>query len=422
MIKKQRGSAAVLALVMLLFLALAGGAWVLMHAQDNATAMSDAKEQQAWYAAESGVKRAKAELENSNTVWKWLNTDKDKDFKNDDKFVPLDPDKKTADAKTAQYAVSITYPSGDTTIYLGENTGMVATAGTTTYTITSVGKYMETTKVIKEEVPVKISGSSDETQKPKLSGAMVTTAGNILFTNSTSEINGNVSASGTISDKTHGGSGGMLTPGQILDPYADSFLTKMPAELFEKNHYTYDGELKNINNQKTPAAVLEANKTYYWNTDTDYVSNNWIVITAGEGATLVIDGTKDVAYNSLVCPTSGKPLTIVFLNTQSNGILRGNINPNGARLRVLSPGNLTLDNNSNYSSSSKYMFLCNGNMIVNTPLDVAYLSANGTVTMWKPFKGQVFAKGDVTINNPMTVDTSVLDDPDFLLPAGMTAD
>jgi Tfp pilus assembly protein PilX len=63
--RSQRGSMAVVALVMMLFLLIAGFAWLPMLAHENKTAQNDWEEQQAWYAAEAGFVRAKTELNNS---------------------------------------------------------------------------------------------------------------------------------------------------------------------------------------------------------------------------------------------------------------------------------------------------------------------------------------------------------------------
>ena len=71
--QSQRGSVTVIAIAMLLFLMLIAVAWLPMMTMEKTAASSDYREQQAWYAAEAGYKRAVAQLEAGNTLWKdWL--------------------------------------------------------------------------------------------------------------------------------------------------------------------------------------------------------------------------------------------------------------------------------------------------------------------------------------------------------------
>lgn len=70
--QKQRGSVTVIAIVMLLFLMVVAIAWLPMMTMEKTAASSDYREQQAWYAAEAGYKRAVAELSAGNNYWNWL--------------------------------------------------------------------------------------------------------------------------------------------------------------------------------------------------------------------------------------------------------------------------------------------------------------------------------------------------------------
>ena len=58
--QKQRGSVTVIAIVMLLFLMVVAIAWLPMMTIEKTAASSDYREQQAWYAAEAGYKKAAA--------------------------------------------------------------------------------------------------------------------------------------------------------------------------------------------------------------------------------------------------------------------------------------------------------------------------------------------------------------------------
>lgn len=48
-----------------------------MLTTEKTAAASDYREQQAWYAAEAGYKRAVAALENKNNDWGWITKDAD---------------------------------------------------------------------------------------------------------------------------------------------------------------------------------------------------------------------------------------------------------------------------------------------------------------------------------------------------------
>lgn len=67
--QKQRGSVTVIAIVMLLFLMVVAIAWLPMMTIEKTAASSDYREQQAWYAAEAGYKKAVAALDNKNSNW-----------------------------------------------------------------------------------------------------------------------------------------------------------------------------------------------------------------------------------------------------------------------------------------------------------------------------------------------------------------
>ena len=68
----KRGSVTVIALVFLLFLAILAGSWIIMMTQEKTNAMTDQKQQQAWYAAEAGYKRALTQIKQKNSDWTWL--------------------------------------------------------------------------------------------------------------------------------------------------------------------------------------------------------------------------------------------------------------------------------------------------------------------------------------------------------------
>jgi len=148
----RKGSATVMALLFLLFFTIIGVAWAAMMNMESTSSAADKDEQQAWYAAESGVKKAQVELLNQNTKWSWLATT----VTGTDNYVAL--------ANDAQYRVCIYYfAETDTTkrnpIFLSSSKSMVTGSGSTTYIIKSIGKYKDSTRTLSKEYTITIKSS-----------------------------------------------------------------------------------------------------------------------------------------------------------------------------------------------------------------------------------------------------------------------
>jgi len=153
----RKGSATVMALIFLLFFVVAGAGWAAMMAKEEGTATGDTNAQQAWYAAEAGMKRAQVELLSKNTGdgWEWLAGSADVPS---DKFVNLETGKSPVDNAKPMYGVAISYPdsAAKKTVYLSTTQPMVTTTNTTTvYTITSIGKYKDSMRKIIKTFSVK---------------------------------------------------------------------------------------------------------------------------------------------------------------------------------------------------------------------------------------------------------------------------
>ena len=104
--QKQRGSVTVIAVVMLLFLMIIAIAWLPMMTMEKTAASSDYREQQAWYAAEAGYKRAIAALNDGSSEWNnWLS--KIAEIKSGD-FYLNSLDNQKADKQGVWYATAIT--------------------------------------------------------------------------------------------------------------------------------------------------------------------------------------------------------------------------------------------------------------------------------------------------------------------------
>ena len=106
--QKQRGSVTVIAIVMLLFLMVVAIAWLPMMTIEKTAASSDYREQQAWYAAEAGYKKAVAALDNKNSNWTWLTPENYIQGSDSGSFGHLSIDGGKADQNGIWYAVGIT--------------------------------------------------------------------------------------------------------------------------------------------------------------------------------------------------------------------------------------------------------------------------------------------------------------------------
>ena len=130
--QKQRGSVTVIAIVMLLFLMVVAIAWLPMMTMEKTAASSDYREQQAWYAAEAGYKKAVAALENKNSNWTWLTSENYIQGSDSGSFEHLSIDGSKVDKDSVWYAVGITENNVDlASDYTPEDSGA--------YQITSVG-------------------------------------------------------------------------------------------------------------------------------------------------------------------------------------------------------------------------------------------------------------------------------------------
>ena len=158
--KDQRGSVTVIAVVMLLFLMIIAVAWLPMLTTEKTAAASDYSEQQAWYAAEAGYKRAVAELEAGEINSKWLSSGGDLENGTfDEKNILKIPETQTkaVESSAIWYAVAIDGISKDKT-YSPE-------AGKT-YAITSVGSCQGIRKVIRKDFTLGDDGESEGEEEP----------------------------------------------------------------------------------------------------------------------------------------------------------------------------------------------------------------------------------------------------------------
>ena len=140
--QKQRGSVTVIAVVMLLFLMIIAIAWLPMMTMEKTAASSDYREQQAWYAAEAGYKRAIAALNDGSSEWNnWLS--KIAEIKSGD-FYLNSLDNQKADKQGVWYATAITEIKDDNEV------DVTIPGDKANYIITSVGSCQGIRKVMRK--------------------------------------------------------------------------------------------------------------------------------------------------------------------------------------------------------------------------------------------------------------------------------
>jgi hypothetical protein len=284
---------------------------------------------------------------------------------------------------------------------------------------------MDSTKIISVEDFTPVSGGGgggggggDPTTKPTLGDNIVSATGIVTVENSNEGFIKGFFAGSKVIDET-GAQFVSKNPHAGIGTYSGEFLTKMPDEIFDKNNYTYDGGILSGTLWKY---TLEANKTYYMDFNSASVPNNFTVDASNAaGCTWVVSGINGRMFK-LTGPTSGVPLTIVILDKEAT--VGFNMNNKKIRLRILAAGNFTYGNNGSNGFYGYGMFLSNGNMTLQSPIDQAYLSVNGDLRVDRScntFYGQALVSGNAYMGSgKLRYDSTVLDDPEFLLPSGMT--
>jgi hypothetical protein len=410
MMKSQRGSMAVIALVMMLFLLIAGFAWLPMLAYENKTVQNDWEEQQAWYAAEAGFVRAKTELNNSadGGDWSWLAKSVSKADLNA-AMISI-ADNILTGTKQVKYAVYIS----------PELSSKDAPVAATEYSITAVGQVNGMQKILKKTFTTAASsGGGGDT--PKALDAMVAAGGKIIvrdpwmkfnsdgtiFNSTTLDVNPNSDASagnakwwGTLSGKlyTH------LTDSMFVYPSATA-----------KGYLTYGGTLNLASNQ---TVYMDSLQITDWQGAHPVYTGSSINVYGEAGSTVYFTNAvvSKLAFNGITGPSSGEPLNIII----DGDISISNLSFSG-NVRVIVNGILTLAGG---SGSGNFMFLSNGDITVKQSISSIhnlFLSSDGNIAITGDFTGQMQAKGNVDIwgvGATYTFNGGVL--KVFSLPVGMT--
>ncbi|MEA5091210.1 MAG: hypothetical protein VB014_00780 [Acidaminococcaceae bacterium] len=409
--RSQRGSMAVVALVMMLFLLIAGFAWLPMLAQENKTAQNDWEEQQAWYAAEAGFVRAKTELNNSadGGDWSWLAKSASKADLNA-AMISIVDDILTG-TKQAKYAVYISPELSSTD----------APTAATEYSITAVGQVNGMQKILKKTITTAASsGGNSGGDTPTAPDAMVAAGGKIMVHDPWMHFNsdGTIFTSTTL--KVNPNSDASAGNANWWSSLANTLYTHLPDSMFvypsgtAKGYLTYGGTL-NLGAGET--AYMDSLQITDWQGAHPAYSGSFN-ITGATGSTVYFTSAvaSKLVFNGITGPSSGEPLNIIIDgDADISGLsFSGNV-------RIIVKGTLTL---SGGNGSGNFMFLSNGNITVKQSISAIhnlFLSSDGDIKIAGDFKGQMQAKGNIDIfgvGSTYTFNGDVL--KAFSLPAGMT--
>jgi len=399
--RSQRGSMAVVALVMMLFLLIAGFAWLPMLAHENKTAQNDWEEQQAWYAAEAGFVRAKTELNNSTDGgdWSWLAKSASKADLN--AAMRSIVDDILTGTKQAKYAVYISPELSSTD----------APTAATEYSITAVGQVNGMQKILKKTVTTAASNTGIQ-----LSG-LIQAGGTVTVENSNYNIAGDVYASQKIIDNT--GNQNPTKNGNYVSTYQSTIATKIPDSVFLQSNYanlttiTPTGQWNAIN--------IRTSGNYLINWPLDF---NWgYLLTSTSDVTLFVHSAKPITFyttNGIVGPTdtTKPPLTIIFDNDVifSGGPVTGNV-------RILVKGAIDYEVNGSKKDNDIIMVASNGKLQVGREMVYGLLSSNDSILLKNScpkFVGQIIAKNNVVIQTGnVTYSDIVSKTTGFIWPTGM---
>ena len=231
-VQKQRGSVTVIAIVMLLFLMVVAIAWLPMMTIEKTAASSDYREQQAWYAAEAGYKKAVAALDNKNSNWTWLTPENYIQGSDSGSFGHLSIDGSKVDKDSVWYAVGITENNVDlASDYTPEDSGA--------YQITSVGACQGIRKVIRKIHTLGDNGGTGGGEEPEqppdayINDSFITSSGALIINDDVDyDPNNKVYYSGYFGDYTVGGQ--VINKEFVTEP---KYKSAASPEVFEKTTY-----------------------------------------------------------------------------------------------------------------------------------------------------------------------------------------
>ncbi len=451
--KSQKGSVTVIALIMLLFLVILCGGWIMMMTQEKTNALADSKQQQAWYAAEAGYKRAAILLGQKEENWNWTNNDVSTFNKSvfnrkvDMKTLEVNDVNLKDTVDNPWYAVNVAEITTD------KYESYPTTSGDSkTYAVTSVGEYMGERKIIKRTVKVIASSTNPDTPPitpttpSSLVGPGLVQAGGTvaIYKDGVNVVTGDIYVnSKTDVIDTHGNETDRANTakGIIEDPTTVGALkTHVPDKYFTTANYnlttleyvaddTATGTAANNSSIKvkngTPLYMewpiqFKAINYYKWDTgEPVYQTGTWNNTIVGENdSTLFIhitNGTTLRMDKGIQGPTTGKPITLIFDGDVTlDAELSGNI-------MILSKGTITIP--SRNTISGMIFVVSNGSINWGPIVKYATLSSDNDVTILKSaphFYGQIVAKHNVSLYGSQIIyDNSMSTSGWFSYPDGM---
>lgn len=416
--KDQRGSVTVIAVVMLLFLMVVAVAWLPMMTMEKTAAASDYRDQQAWYAAEAGYKRAVAALSNKNNDWRWLTPEEYIQDRDSTSFVHLSIDGNKVDQDDIWYAVSIMGNNADiASAYTPEDNSE--------YQITAIGSCNGIRKVIRKEYTLGDNGGTgggDEggVAKPEDLEGLIHAGGKVDLTNSGgyTNISGPIYANGIdiVED-----------PSKLEDfydytnkdyNYGNWLNTKIPEKYFADKSKLNDNQRYKNEYGSTPLTVIKENESYFVDSksvvgwDGKPITNSISILNGANGAYIYVYDGMEKKIQGIDGPQSGKPVTIIIDNDTDTTV---GINFTG-KVRVICKSGITFSGYGQYSG--KLMVLSNDDITTKGfTISSGFISSNQNVLIsGAAFTGQIVARNNVKIiGQKTTLDKSVLLDKDFWL-------
>ena len=421
--KGNRGSAAVIAVVFMMFLLIIGIGFLPLMNSEVKHATMDTEEQKAWYAAEAGIKYVQAYQNDATLVKEKLEISQKLSSESDSAAYTL----KVFD-KTLGVAVDGSYPE---TFPVADRT----------YTVYSEGLFNGVKKVITEEKVFPTASSSGGNSGGNTGGSsgestvtlpgVIQAGGNVTIKSSNNNVTGDIytTDSSKFSDKR--GDQGATSHNKVSASLG--LKTKIPDSVFTAASYSNLKEVTVVT--KTAGSSVEANSTPLIVSASQPIYITWPIgwsaswgsgtfnyqITGESGSLLFINVPANVhsldLNNGIIGPASGKPLTII-LNNSSNLTLNTTFSGN---IRIFAAGNITVA--ARGSINGLFMLATNGDITFNAPVQYAFLSSNDDVLLSSScnlFEGQLQAAGNVTVESGSIIYNPIVASSEgFTLPAGM---
>lgn len=413
----NRGSAAVISLIFMMFLLIIGVGFMPLMSSEVKHASMDMDEQQAWYAAEAGIKYAKAYATDADVIKNSIGQSIKLATNNDAvKYVlkiidPTDPDNSVVTSSTAGFPVA-----------------------DRKYKVYSEGDFNGVKKVITEEMVFAKSSSSGGESGGGTSGDISSVENSFISAGGRIKIADKGITFNVSDDKTIMQSSQLVFPQRTEKWYDDSTYEQSAAKSnwWNKNTnlasslYTYlpssmfviPSSAKRIYRPDNGAFNLSDGETRYVDNES-LKGNTAFSVTGANSSTLYFKQElplSSLKFWGITGPNSGEPMTIFWDGdlSLSNLSISGNV-------RILVNGKLTL---SGGSGDGNFMFMSNGDLTVAQSMSGMkniFLSSNNNINISGAFTGQLQAKNDIVIQGAwanLVFNSSVL--KAFGLPKGAT--